>query len=80
MNLDMIEPKNETEDSLQSISKNCETLKKQAYRKAEETIELKLTNPRETFHFNPRIPNEGSWIIGLTSLEVYNSLSNLKST
>ena len=31
---------------------------------------------RETFHFKPSIQIQGSWMIGLTSLEVYNSIFN----
>ena len=38
MNLKMIGPQNEPEDSLLSINKNCETLLKQTHRKAEETL------------------------------------------
>ena len=72
----MIRPKNETEELLLSITKNCEKLIEQTHRKAEETLEFKLTQSRKTFHFNPPIPIEGSWMIGLTSLEVYNSVFN----
>ena len=43
MNLIMVQPKNETEDLLLSITKNCEKLVKQTHRKAEETLEFKLT-------------------------------------
>ena len=42
MNLNMIRPRNETEDLLLSITKSCETLIKQTYRKAEETLANKL--------------------------------------
>ena len=73
----MIRPKNGTETLLLSKTKNCETLIEQTHRKAEETLEFKLTKSRETFHFNPRILIEGSWMIGLTSLEVYNSIFNI---
>ena len=38
MNLKMIRPKNKTEKSLLSITKNCETLIEQTHRKAEETL------------------------------------------
>ena len=55
MNLNMIRTKIETEDLLLSISKNCETLIDQTHRKAEETLEFKMTKPRETFHFKPPI-------------------------
>ena len=73
----MIQPKNETEDLLLSITKNCETLIAQTHRKAEKTLELKMIKPRETFHFRPPIQIQGSWMIGLTDLEVYNSIFNI---
>ena len=72
----MIRPKNETENLLLSITKNCETFIEQTHRKAEETLELKMNKPRETFHFKPPVRIKGDWVIGLTSLEVYNSIFN----
>ena len=77
MNLNRIQPKNETEDLLLSITKNCETLIEQTHRKAEETLELKIIILRETFHFIPPLSLVGSWMIGLTSLEVCNSFFNI---
>ena len=78
MNLYMIRPKNETEDLLLSITKNCETLIDQTHRKAEETLEFKMNESRESFHFKPPIQIKGNWMIGLTDLEVYNSIFNIK--
>ena len=78
MNLNMIRPKTQTEDLLLSITKNCETLIDQTHRKAEETLEFKMNKPRETFHFKPPIQVEGDWMIGLTDLEIYNSIFNIK--
>ena len=77
MNLNMIQPKNETEHLLLSITKTCETLLDQTHRKLEETLEFKMYKPRETFHFKPSIQIRGPWMIGLTSLEVYNSIFNI---
>ena len=77
MNLNMITPKNKTEDLLLSITKNCETLIEQTHRKPEETLEFKLNRSKETFHFKPPISIEGEWMIGLTDLEVYNSIFNI---
>ena len=62
---------------LLSITKNCETLIEQTRRIAEQTLEVKTTKTKETFHFKPSIPIEGSWMIGLTNLEVYNSIFNI---
>ena len=77
MNLNVIRPKNETEDLLLSIAKNCETLIKQTHRKAEETLEFKMIKPRQTFHFKPQIQVKDDWMLGLTDLEVYNSIFNI---
>ena len=77
MNLNMIRPKNQTENLLLSITKNCETLVKQTHRKPEETLEFKMIKRRESFNFNPPIQVEENWMIGLTDLEVYNSIYNI---
>ena len=74
----MIQPRNKTEDLLLSTTKNCETLIKQTHRKPEETLKIKLTKPRETFHFNPPVEVKEDWMLGLTSLDVYNSIFNIR--
>ena len=48
----MIRLKNETENLLLATTKNCETLIKQTYIKAEETLEFKLTEPSERHFFS----------------------------
>ena len=73
----MIQPKNETETLLLSITKNCEKLVEQTHRKPEETLEFKMTKPREIFHFKPPIHTKGDWMLGLIGLEVYNSIFNI---
>ena len=77
MNLNMIRPKNEAEDLLLTITKNCETLIQQTHKKPEETPEFKLVESRETFHFKPPIQIKDDWMIGFTDLEVYNSIFNI---
>ena len=77
MNLNMIQPKNETEDLLLSITKNCEKLVEQTHRKPEETLEFKMLKSREIFHFSPPIHTKGDWMLGLIDLEVYNSIFNI---
>ena len=69
--------KNEQEVLLLSTTKNCETLNKQTHTQPEETLEFTLTKPRKTFHSNPIICIENSWMIGLTNVEVYNSIFNI---
>ena len=77
MNLNMIQPKSETEDLLLSITKNCEMLIEQTHRKAEKTLEFKMIKPKETFRFTPPIQVNGAWMLGLVDLEVYNSIFNI---
>ena len=73
----MIRPENETEYLLISITKNCEKIFAQTKTQPNETLEFKMTKPRETFHFNPPIEVKEDWMIGLPDLEVYNSVFNL---
>ena len=73
----MIRPKNETDSLLLSITKNCETLIEQTHRKPEEILEFKMNKSRESFHFKPPIQIKGDWMLGLTDLEVYNSIFNI---
>ena len=46
------------------------------YTKAQETFEFKMIKPRKFFHFIPSISIEGSWMISLLDLELYNSIFN----
>ena len=80
MNLKMITPKNKTEDLLLSITKNCETFIEQTHRKPEETLEFKMTKPREIFHFTPPMEIKEDWMLGLVDLEVHNSIFNITET
>ena len=73
----MIRPKSETEGLLLSITKNCEKLIEQTHRKAEEVLEFKISERRETFYFKPHIQIKGDFMIGLLSLGVYNSIFNI---
>ena len=73
----MIQPKKKTEHLLLSKTKKFETLIEQTHRKAEETLEFKLPESREPFHFDPPISIDGSCMLGLISLEVYNSIFNI---
>ena len=77
MKLNKIRPKNETEDSLVSITKNCETLIEQTHTKPQETLEFQTNKSRETFHFKPPIQVNGNCMIGSVDLEVYNSIFNI---
>ena len=74
----MIRPRNQTKDLLLSITRNCQTLNNQTHRK--EPLEFSLNKSRQSFHFNSPIQTKADWMIGLTSLEVYNSFFNINTT
>ena len=77
MNLNVIQPKNKTEDLLLSITKNFKTLIEQTHTKPEETLEFKMIRSKQKFHFNPPIQIKGDWMLGLIDLEVYTSIFNI---
>ena len=79
MKLNMIRQKNETEDLILSITKDCETLFHQTHTGAQETLEFKLTQPRETFSFKPSndLSLDSKWMVGLSNLVVTNSIFNM---
>ena len=77
MNLNLIQPKNEIENLLLSITISCQTLIEQINRKAEEALEFKMNKPRVIIHFKAPIPIKGDWMIGFTTLEVYNSIFSI---
>ena len=73
----MIQSKNKTEDLLLSTTKNCETLIEQTQTKPQETLEFKMNKSRQAFHFKPPIQVKEDWILGLTDLEICNSIFNI---
>ena len=76
MNLNMIQPKNEIEDLLLSITKNCEKLVEQTHRKPEHS-NSKCSN-REKHSILVRLFKlKEIEMIGLINLEVYNSIFNI---
>ena len=77
MNMDMIWQRNGTKHLLLSVTKTCETLIKQTHRKPQETLEFKLSQPKKIFSSKPSLSTEGTWIIEVTSLEVYSSNFNI---
>ena len=72
MNLIKIRHGNETEGLLLSITKNCDRLIKEFHEIGEETLDFKLTKPKEAFPFKTPISIERPGMIGLKSLGVYN--------
>ena len=77
MNPNLMRVKNQTKNLLISSTENCEKLIKQFYTKPQETLNFKLTKSRQTFRFKLPISIQGSRMLGLTSLEAYNTIFNM---
>ena len=68
----MVRPKNKKESLFLSFTENCETLIEQTLTKPQETLELKLIEPKEIFPLKPSmyLGLDSSCMITLTNLEV----------
>ena len=65
MNLDMLRPRNETDNLLLLITKNFETLFKQTHRKPQGTLEYKHIEPKQEFFSNQQSQlKEECWMVG----------------
>ena len=72
----MVKPKHEIKNLLILVTKNCETLIEQTQKKQKKHWNLNLTNQENRFFFKPPIQNKGNWMLRLTILESYNSISS----
>ena len=62
---------------LLSIAKSNQEIVKNTHSKPQEPLEFKMTKQKESFSFDvPLILNE-KWMMGVTSLEVYNTVYNI---
>ena len=65
------------ESLLLSIAKSNQEIVENTHSKPQETLEFKMTKQKESFSFDvPLILNE-KWMMGVTSLEVYNTVYNI---
>ena len=66
-------------DILLLVEKHTDTLIEQTKTKPQETFQFKLTQPKETFSFNPPINlyREGNWLFAVTAFEAINSVFNI---
>ena len=69
----MLRPKIETEDFLLLVFEDWENFYSRNSLETTETLEIRLTQAREIFSFNPSniLGVEFKWIIGLKNFEVY---------
>ena len=68
------------ESLLLSIAKSNQEIVENTHSKPQETLEFKMNKQKESFSFDvPLILNE-KWMMGVTSLEVYNTVYNITNS
>ena len=63
-----------------SIAKYSQEIVENAHSKPQETLEFKMTKQKEPFSFDVPLNLEEKWMIGVTSLEVYNTVYNITNS
>ena len=69
MNLDMMKPKDKTQDLFLPITENSETLIEfiYAHTRTRKTLDFRLIQPKETFSIKPSFTVDSKWMSALTS-------------
>ena len=65
------------ESLLLSIAKSNQEIVENTHSKPQETLEFKMTKQKESFSFDVPFNLEEKWMMGVTSLEVYNIVYNI---
>ena len=65
------------ESLLLNIAKSNQEIVENTHSKPQETLEFKMTKQKESFSFDVSLLLPEKWMMGVTSLEVYNTVYNI---
>ena len=65
------------ESLLLSIAKSNQQIVENTHSKPQETLEFEMTKQKESFSFDVSLDLPEQWMMGVTSLEVYNTVYNI---
>ena len=65
------------ESLLLSIAKSNQEIVENTHSKPQESLEIKMTKQKESFSFDVPLQLNEKWMMGVTSLEVYNTVYNI---
>ena len=65
------------ESLLLNIAKSNQEIAENTHSKPQETLEFKMTKQKESFSFDVSLLLPEKWMMGVTSLEVYNTVYNI---
>ena len=68
------------ESLLLSIAKSNQEIVENTHSKPQETLEFKMTKQKESFSFDVPLELPEKWMMGVTSLEVYNTAYNITNS
>ena len=68
------------ESLLLNIAKSNQEIIGNTHSKPQETLEFKMTEEKESFSFDVPLELNEQWMIGVTSLEVYNTVYNITNS
>ena len=68
------------ESLLLSIAKSHQEIVENTHSKPQETLEFKMTKQKESFSFDVPLELPEKWMMGVTSLEVYNTVYNITNS
>ena len=70
----------EKESLLLNIAKSNQEIVENTHSKPQETLEFKMTKQKESFSFDVPLELNEQWMMGVTSLEVYNTVYNITNS
>ena len=68
------------ESLLLNIAKSNQEIVENTHSKPQETLEFKMTKQKESFSFDVPLQLNENWMMGVTSLEVYNTVNNITNS
>ena len=68
------------ESLLLNIAKSNQEIVENTHSKPQETLEFKMTKQKESFSFDVPLQLNENWMMGVTSLEVYNTVYNITNS
>ena len=74
MDLSIFVTYDKKESLLLSFAKSNQNIVEKTHSKPQETLELKMTKQKESFSFDVSLILNEKWMMGVTSLEVYNTV------
>ena len=77
MDLSNVTPNNQNETLLLEMVKKLNEIEQNTHTKPQETLEFKMTKPKQTFHFDKDLIIPEKWLMGLVNLQVYNTVYNI---